>query len=73
MSEFYRKLVHVRAKLRTWNKEVFGHIGNRVAECEQVMRAKELQYDMERTEMAKIAYHEARVAYMHQLPIDCEF
>ncbi|XP_071926970.1 uncharacterized protein [Coffea arabica] len=35
MSEFYRKMLCVRAKLRTWNKEVFGHIGNKVAELEQ--------------------------------------
>nr|XP_027109211.1 uncharacterized protein LOC113729081 [Coffea arabica] len=70
MSEFYRKMSRVRGKLRAWNKEVFGHIGSRVAELEKVMRITELQYDMERTVMPKIAYHEAMAAYMKQLEGD---
>ncbi|XP_071921766.1 uncharacterized protein [Coffea arabica] len=73
MSEFYRKLVAVQDKLRARNKEVFGHIGARVADLEKVMCTAELRYDMERTVPAKISYHEARAAYMKQMAIECEF
>ena len=37
------------------------------------MRAEELWNDMERSVASKIAYHEARAAYLKQLAIDCEF
>nr|XP_027122211.1 uncharacterized protein LOC113739165 [Coffea arabica] len=67
MPELHRKLAAVRSKLRVWNKEVFGNIGDRVVELGQIMKAKEERYDREHTTAAKIDYHEARAAYMHQL------
>ena len=73
MSEFYRKLAGVRDKLKVWNREVFGHIGTRVTELEKIMHTKEVEYDMERTVMSKIACHEARATYMQHLAIECDF
>ena len=73
MPELHRKLAAVRSKLRVWNKEVFGNIGDRVVELGQTMKANEERYDREHTTAAKIDYHEARAAYMHQLAIECDF
>ena len=73
MTEFYRKLVTVWGKLRAWNKDIFGQIGTRVADLEKTLCTVELRYDMERTVPTKIAYHEARAAYMKQLAIECKF
>ena len=66
VSEFYRKVSRVRTKLRAWNREVFGHIGMGVVELEKVTHTTELRYDMERSVASKIAYHEARAAYMYK-------
>ncbi|XP_071902710.1 uncharacterized protein [Coffea arabica] len=73
MEGIFRKLMGTKAKLREWNKTIYGNISQQVVEVEHQLKQREKEYDTFRNEELKLRLGEARVAHTRALAIECDF
>lgn len=67
MVVFQQKLVHLKLKLKVWNKAVFGNVFHRVREAEDEVARLEWQFDVSASAEDRVRYSEARAKLPHAL------
>lgn len=73
MRVFFYKLCNTKARLRQWNRDSFGNISQKIREAEDILRQREVEYDITRDEVTKARLGEARATHARALAVECEY
>ena len=73
MLGFFQRLMHVKSKLRDWNRQSFGDIFQAVKDTEDILRQQQEKFEAARDDLSRIRLGEARAKHAQALSVECDY